>query len=193
MEPKIAILTGSKGRGSNMAAIVRASQSGAIPASVAIVITPREETPAGQVAQELGIQIVTCSPKSPRYAEELLSKLRDHQITLVCLAGYMTLLPIGVLSEFPNRVLNVHPALLPKFGGKGMYGSFVHEAVLAAGETESGCSVHYVTERYDEGAVIHQRQCPVLPGDTVETLSTRVLEQEHLAYPEAINLVLSQL
>lgn len=176
-----------------MAAIVRASQSGAIPASVAIVITPREETPASQVAQELGIQVVTCSPKSPHYAEELLSTLRDHQITLVCLAGYMNLLPLEVLSEFPNRVLNVHPALLPKFGGKGMYGSFVHEAVLAANETESGCSVHYVTEHYDEGAVIHQRRCPVLPGDTVETLSARVLEQEHLAYPEAINLVLGQL
>jgi phosphoribosylglycinamide formyltransferase-1 len=102
----------------------------------------------------------------------------------------MRLLPEEVLAAFPNRVLNIHPALLPKFGGKGMYGMHVHEAVVAARETESGCTVHFVNEHYDEGAILHQRRCPVLPDDTPETLAARVLEQEHLAYPEAIQLVL---
>ncbi|MBX3113926.1 MAG: phosphoribosylglycinamide formyltransferase [Fimbriimonadaceae bacterium] len=190
MEPRIAILTGSKGRGSNMAAIIKASQSGMIPAAVAVVIAPRENTPAAEVANELGVETEVCSPKQPDYADSLLNILTSNQITLICLAGYMTLLPLEVLNVFPNRVLNVHPALLPKFGGKGMYGHFVHEAVLAAKETVSGCSVHYVTEHYDEGAVIHQRSCPVFPDDTTETLAGRVLEQEHIAYPEAINIVL---
>jgi len=192
MEPKIAILTGSKGRGSNMAAIIKASNSGLIPAPIAIVVAPRENTPAAEVATELGTKIAVCSHNEPGYANTLLELLRSNQVTLICLAGYMTLLPLEVLNEYPNQVLNVHPALLPKFGGKGMYGHFVHEAVLAAKETVSGCSVHYVTERYDEGAVIHQRSCPVFPDDTTETLAGRVLEQEHLAYPEAINIVLRQ-
>jgi phosphoribosylglycinamide formyltransferase-1 len=99
-------------------------------------------------------------------------------------------LPLEVLSLFPNRVLNIHPALLPKFGGKGMYGHHVHEAVLAAGEAESGCSVHFVNERYDEGAVILQKVCPVLPDDTPDTLAARVLVLEHQAYPEALAKVI---
>lgn len=176
-----------------MAAIIKASQSGMIPAPVEVVIAPRENTPAAEVAKELGINTEVCSPKEPDYADSLLKILNSNKITLICLAGYMTLLPLEVLNAFPNRVLNVHPALLPKFGGKGMYGHFVHEAVLAAKETVSGCSVHYVTEHYDEGAVIHQRSCPVFPDDTTETLAGRVLEQEHIAYPEAINIVLRQL
>ncbi|HSI73564.1 MAG TPA: formyltransferase family protein, partial [Fimbriimonas sp.] len=90
----------------------------------------------------------------------------------------------------PNRVLNIHPALLPKFGGKGMYGRRVHEAVLAAGETESGCTIHLVTPVYDEGPIILQKTCPVLEGDTPETLATRVLQVEHEAYPEALAKVI---
>ncbi|MFN3683119.1 MAG: formyltransferase family protein, partial [Fimbriimonadaceae bacterium] len=111
--------------------------------------------------------------------------------TLVCLAGYMRLLPKEVLDSFPNRVLNIHPALLPKFGGKGMYGMRVHEAVLRAGEAESGCTVHLVNERYDEGPIVVQLRCPVLPDDTPETLAARVLELEHRAYPEAVRKVLA--
>ena len=106
--------------------------------------------------------------------------------SIVCLAGFLRLLPTEVLNGFPGRILNIHPSLLPKFGGKGMYGIRVHEAVLAAGENESGCTVHLVSEHYDEGAILLQRRCAVLPDDTPETLAARVLKEEHIAYIQAI-------
>lgn len=111
----------------------------------------------------------------------------------ICLAGFMKLLPSEVLRAFPNRVLNIHPALLPKFGGKGMYGHHVHEAVLAAGEKESGCTVHLVTDQYDEGEILVQLCCPVRATDTPESLAARVLELEHRAYPEAVRLLMERL
>jgi phosphoribosylglycinamide formyltransferase-1 len=107
------------------------------------------------------------------------------------LAGYLRLLPVEVLRKFPGRVLNIHPALLPKFGGKGMYGRHVHEAVIASGDSESGASVHLVDERYDEGQVLVQRRCSVLPDDTPQSLAARVLKEEHLAYVEALQRLLS--
>jgi phosphoribosylglycinamide formyltransferase-1 len=103
----------------------------------------------------------------------------------------MTLLPSAVVSAYPGKILNIHPALLPKFGGKGMYGLRVHEAVLAAGEKESGCTVHFVNEDYDDGPPLYQAKCPVLPDDTPETLAERVLELERDAYPEALRLALA--
>ena len=102
----------------------------------------------------------------------------------------MRLLPQNILDAYPHRVLNIHPALLPKFGGQGMYGAHLHRAVLDSGDTESGCTVHLVNERYDEGPIIHQLRCPVLPDDTPETLAARVLELEHEAYVVAINHVI---
>jgi phosphoribosylglycinamide formyltransferase-1 len=103
---------------------------------------------------------------------------------LVLLAGWLQLLRIPAMYE--GRVMNIHPALLPKFGGKGMWGHHVHEAVLAAGERESGCTVHLVNNEYDAGPVVLQRACPVLPGDTPDTLAARVFEEEKLAYPDAV-------
>jgi phosphoribosylglycinamide formyltransferase-1 len=98
----------------------------------------------------------------------------------------MSMVPAPVLAAFPDRIFNVHPALLPKFGGKGMYGMHVHEAVVAAGETESGCTVHLVNEHYDEGRILLQLRCPALPDDTPETLAARVLTLEHQAYVQAL-------
>lgn len=103
----------------------------------------------------------------------------------------MRLLPSEVLERYPNRVLNIHPALLPKFGGKGMYGMHVHKAVVEAEESESGCTVHYVNERYDEGAIILQLRCEVRPTDTPEDVAARVLKLEHKAFAEALALVMS--
>lgn len=189
---RIAILIGSQGRGTNMANIVAAAKSGSIPAEVVAVISPRPATPAVLRAEALGAPIVILSHKEDGYPEKLLQALLQAQVDLVCLAGYMTMLPLNVVNHFEGRILNIHPALLPKYGGKGMYGRHVHEAVLAAGETESGCTVHFVNEVYDEGPILHQRRCPVLPGDTPETLSERVLDLEHTAYVEAINLMLKK-
>lgn len=166
-----------------MAAIIEACASGRLAAEVAVVVGSREGSPALERAAQVGIRTAVVTPGDD-YGSRLLEMLDGCD--WVCLAGYMRLLPAEVLARFPNRVLNIHPALLPKFGGKGMYGQRVHEAVLAAGETESGCTVHYVNEQYDEGAIILQRRCAVEPGDTPETLAARVLEQEHLAYVEAL-------
>ena len=113
--------------------------------------------------------------------------LREKSIDLVCLCGYLRWLRID--PDFRDRVMNIHPALLPDFGGPGMHGDRVHAAVLAAGRTISGCTVHYVDEHYDHGATILQRTCPVLPGDDITSLSARVFEQECIAYPEAIRML----
>jgi phosphoribosylglycinamide formyltransferase-1 len=110
--------------------------------------------------------------------------LRAHRADLVCLCGYLRLLPIA--GGFEGRVLNIHPALLPRHGGKGMYGHRVHEAVLAAGDRESGCTVHLCTDEYDRGPIVLQRRVPVLPGDTPDALAARVFAAECEAYPEAI-------
>lgn len=192
MAPRIAFFVGSQGRGTNMANLVAACLSGSVPAVPALVVSPKAGTPAVLRAESLGIRVKVV-PKTERYAEDLLLALKESQIDVVCLAGYMFLLPKEVVGAFPRRILNIHPALLPKFGGKGMYGIHVHEAVIAAGEKESGCTVHFVTERYDEGDIVLQKRCPVTPDLTPETLAHRVLDLEHAAYPEALKLVLESL
>lgn len=175
-----------------MAAIIRATQKGILAgcAEVALVIAPRTETPAESTACELGIPTRVLDPKAPDYADQLLPTLAEARIDLICLAGFMSLFPTPVLRAYPQRVLNIHPALLPKYGGKGMYGRHVHRAVAESGDNESGCTVHYVTEQYDEGAPILQLTCPVSAGATAEEIAEAVLTLEHRAYPEAIKRVL---
>ena len=118
----------------------------------------------------------------------MLEALRGHEVGLVCLAGYMRMLPESVVNEYKNAVMNVHPALLPLFGGKGMYGEHVHRAVLESGMKVTGCTVHFVDYDYDTGPVILQRCVAVEEGDTPQTLAARVLPAEHAAYVEAISL-----
>ena len=173
-----------------MRALAEACQADQLPAKIEVVIAPRVETPAVETAKTLGLRTSILSPDDLGYDDSLLEALKDCD--WVCLAGYMKLLPTAVLRAFPNRVLNIHPALLPKFGGKGMYGVHVHAAVLDGDETESGCTVHYVTEKYDEGEIVLQLRCPVLPDDTPETLAKRVLELEHQAYPEALKVAMER-
>jgi phosphoribosylglycinamide formyltransferase-1 len=188
---RIAVIVGTKGRGSNMLALARAGRAGSIPAEVVLVYGSNPYAPALAAAREAGIEVVTSPDREAGFGSWLLATLRQHDIDLICLAGYLRLLPSEVLDAYPNRVLNIHPALLPKYGGKGMYGLHVHEAVLAAGEKESGCTVHYVTAEYDEGATILQFSCPVKPDDTPESLAKRILAMEHAAYPEAVSRVLA--
>lgn len=173
-------------------ALIQHGRKEAMPAEVAVVVSPRSTSPAAERAIAEGVPVATLASKEPDYAERLVELLAQHQIDIVCLAGYMTLLPEAVLESFPGRVLNIHPALLPKHGGKGMYGHFVHEAVIEAGDRESGCSIHVVTKQYDEGPVIHQLRCPVLPGDTPELLAERVLRLEQQAYAEAVGMLWRQ-
>lgn len=172
-----------------MLALVAAGRAGSMPAEVQLVFGSNPDAPALAAAAGAGLATASLSDRDELFGQRLLTLLREHAIDLICLAGYLRLIPREVLDAYPRRVLNIHPALLPKHGGKGMYGHHVHEAVLAAGDSESGCSVHWVTEAYDEGAVILQKRCPVLPGDTADTLAARVLHLEHEAYPEAVSLV----
>src|SRR5208337_379575 len=125
-----------------------------------------------EVARRKGLAVGVVPYKIEDYAARLLDLLQSERCDLICLAGFMRLLPSEILDAYPDRILNIHPALLPKHGGKGMYGMHVHEAVLAAGDKESGCTVHLVNERYDEGRIVLQMRCPVEAGDTPETLAS---------------------
>jgi phosphoribosylglycinamide formyltransferase-1 len=121
----------------------------------------------------------------------LQRELEAARIDLVLLAGFMRLIPAALVHAWPDRIINIHPSLLPKHGGKGMYGHRVHEAVLAAGDTESGITIHLVNERYDEGRVLFQARCPVLPGDDADTLAGRIHALEHAHYPPVVEAYLA--
>jgi formyltetrahydrofolate-dependent phosphoribosylglycinamide formyltransferase len=171
-----------------MQAILKACRTGRIPAKGALVIAPSFSAPAVEKAREMGAEVAIVNPDDEHFGEELLALLDAEQIDLLCLAGYMKLLPQSVVKHMDKRIINIHPALLPKYGGKGMYGARVHQAVLDAGDRESGCTVHYVTENYDEGEILLQVRCPVEPDDSAETLAARILLLEHECYVEAIRL-----
>ena len=168
-----------------------------IPAAVVLVISDRAWILALERAAKLLLPSQVVSRKNYEsegaHAQALLELLKKHQIDLICLAGYLTKVPDKVVRAYRGRIINIHPALLPKFGGKGFYGENVHEAVLAAKEKESGATVHYVDEEYDHGSIILQQKVPVLPADTPETLAQRVHQVEYEIYPQAIKLVLEKL
>ena len=186
---RVAILVGSKGRGSNMEALIRASLKTDRGWEVALVISPVADNTASQTAREMGVEVVVLGPKDQEYEAKLVGSLQEKMVDIICLAGLMTKLPVAVLQAFPGRIINIHPSLLPKFGGKGMYGLHVHQAVLESGEAESGCTVHVVTEEYDDGPIVIQKKCPVEPGETVESLATKVLSLEHEIFPLAVDIL----
>ncbi len=184
------------GRGSNFHAILTAIETGAIPeARIACVVSNNSAAGILQIAREHSLPAYHMSSahfsSEEDFVERLLSLLDEHEANLIALAGYMKLLPPRLIERYRQRIVNIHPALLPKFGGKGMYGHHVHEAVLAAGERESGATVHVVDEDFDHGPVLMQKRIPVLPGDTPETLAARVLVVEHELYPEVLRRIAS--
>lgn len=120
----------------------------------------------------------------------VLEKVKSFHPELIVLAGFLWLMPEGFVKEYPNKIINIHPALLPKYGGKGMYGHHVHAAVVAAREAESGITIHYVNEHFDEGEAILQERCPVRPGDSAEEVAARVLELEHQHFAPTIERLL---
>jgi len=171
------------GRGSNLEALLRAIGPEA-PARVVLVLSSRPDAPALEQATAREIPSVTL--RDPSDSQEWLGALERHAVDLVVLAGYLKLVPSDVIARFRGRIINIHPALLPSFGGKGMYGRRVHEAVLASGARESGATVHLVDEVYDRGAILGQARVPVFPGDDPERLAARVLEVEHRLLPAAV-------
>jgi formyltetrahydrofolate-dependent phosphoribosylglycinamide formyltransferase len=188
----IAVMVSGHGRGSNLQAITDASRDGRIDGRVAVVIGMKDDAPAMEGARSAGVSTVAISPKAcgsdEAYAARVLDVLAEHKVDLLCLAGYMRVLPAEIIKAYRHRVMNIHPALIPLFCGKGMYGEHVHQAALDYGVKVSGCTVHLVDEEYDTGPIILQKVVPVEEGDTAETLAARVLVQEHEAYPEAIQL-----
>ncbi|MBN1430250.1 MAG: phosphoribosylglycinamide formyltransferase [Anaerolineae bacterium] len=177
-------------RGSNMQAIIDACKEGRLQAQPCVVISNNSGSGALLRAQAEGIphyhRSSNTHPDPDRLDEEMCRLLQHHRTDLVILAGYMRKLGPKTLAEYRGRILNIHPALLPRHGGQGMYGSHVHEAVLAAGDRETGVTIHLVDEEYDRGAIIAQARVPVLETDTVDTLAARVLETEHRFFVETL-------
>ena len=137
-------------------------------------------------ARQLQVPACVFTREEFRNPDKLLRRLQDEDTDFIVLAGFLWLVPPCITAAYPNRIVNIHPALLPAYGGKGMYGHHVHEAVLAAGEQQSGITIHYVNDRYDSGDIIFQATCPVLPDDTPDTLAARVHELEYRHFPRVI-------
>lgn len=182
----------ASGGGSNMQAIMDRLATGEIHGRIMLVISDNPEAFALARAHAAGIATrVLCYPDYPSrsaYTEAITQALVTADVELVIHAGFMRMLTREIVDVFSGRMMNIHPALLPSFGGAGMYGHHVHKAVLAYGAKVSGCTVHFVTEEVDGGPIIAQRTVTVLENDTPDTLAARVLTQEHLAYPEAVKL-----
>lgn len=175
------------GRGSNMQSIMAAIESGQIKAEIGIVLTDKPEARALQVASEAGIKSVCVNRKAcstqQEFEEKLVAELKAANVTLVVLAGFMRILSPYFVETYCHRILNIHPSLLPSFGG-----AHAHRDVLAYGTKVSGCTIHFVDEGMDHGPIILQDTVPVLDDDTEDTLAARVLTKEHILYPKAIEL-----
>jgi phosphoribosylglycinamide formyltransferase-1 len=187
MLPRLGILI--SGRGSNLQSIVAATKNGVIPAVVGVVISDRAGAGGLAWAREAGIEALWIDPKRhssrAEYDRGVADALRDHQIDVVCLAGFMRLVGAPLLEAFPNRILNIHPSLLPSFPGRD-----AQRQALEHGVRISGATVHLVTSELDNGPIVLQAAVPVDDNDSVENLSARILAEEHRLYPEAIRLVL---
>jgi phosphoribosylglycinamide formyltransferase 1 len=179
--------------GSNMQAIIDACKSGALQATPAVVISNNSDSGALARAALEGIPHYCLSGKSHSEPEALDQAIVDtlirHGVDIIVLAGYMKKIGPKVLKHFKGHILNIHPALLPRHGGQGRYGLHVHEAVIAAGDKESGASIHIVDENYDTGPVIAQDRVLVMPGDTPETLAARILEIEHTLFAKTLQRI----
>lgn len=178
------------GRGSNFEAIARNVQAGKIPASIALVLSNREDAPGLTRAREIGLAtrfIPSKGKEREAYDHEVVAALQEFQVDLVCLAGFMRILSPYFIRAFPRRILNIHPALLPAFPGLD-----AQKQALEYGAKFTGCTVHIVDEGVDTGPIIRQAVVPILDDDTVETLSARILKEEHRIYSEAICLMLEE-
>ena len=177
------------GGGSNLQALLDALPAGG-PVQVALVVSNTPKAGGLDRARKAGVPAAVLA--DPADGAEWLRLLREHRIDLVVLAGYLKLVPRQVIAAYRGRILNIHPALLPEFGGAGMYGKRVHQAVLDARREATGCTVHLVDEEYDRGEILAQARVPVLPGDTAETLAARVLAEEHKLLPRVVLEVASR-
>ena len=181
---RIAVM--ASGSGTDLQSIIDACESGQIPGKIAVVISNNSDAYALERGRKHGAEALFINHRGKTrevHEHEISDALESREIDLIVLAGYLRIFTNYFPEKYKNKMINIHPALLPKYGGKGMHGMNVHEAVIAAGEKTSGCSVHFVTEGVDEGPIIAWCKVPVLPEDTAETLQVKVLETEHILLP----------
>jgi phosphoribosylglycinamide formyltransferase-1 len=186
----------ASGRGSNFQVILANIRDGVIPARVNLLITNKSDAGAIQTAQENNIPYrVFPAKKFPdaiAYNDAILAELQQHEIDYVVLAGYLKLIGIQIVRAYENRIINIHPALLPSFGGKGMYGHHVHQAVYESGVKYSGPTVHLVNSEYDSGPIVMQQAVPLDDDDTPESIAAKVLRAEHDLFPRAVKMLVEE-
>lgn len=191
------IVVFASGSGSNFQSIIDAVESGDLNARIAGLISNKHGVKAVGRAAGRGIPYIVMSENDfedySLYEIELLNTLAEWDTDLIVLAGYLRKIPLSVIKAFKKRILNIHPSLLPKYGGKGFYGMNVHQAVIESGDSQSGCSVHVVTEEYDEGPILEQSVVDVAEDDNAESLAKKVLKEEHRLYPKVIANYLTSL
>lgn len=180
----------ASGTGSNARKIVNYFQSHT-DIEVTIIVSNKPTAPVLEMAAENNIATLVIQRASFYQTEEIVTELSG--IDLIVLAGFLWLIPTYLIRSFPNKIVNIHPALLPKFGGKGMYGKYVHQAVKTAKETESGITIHYVNEAYDEGQIIFQKSCSLAASDTPEDIAQKVLKLEHTHFAPVIEQLLTKM
>lgn len=189
MKTRIAIF--ASGSGSNAQKIMEYFKSHT-EGEVVLVLTNNPQAYVLQRADNFEIPTHVFTRHEFYKTEDVVKLLKNLQVDLIVLAGFLWLVPLSLLKAFPNQIINIHPALLPKYGGKGMYGDHVHKAVLANGETESGITIHFVNENFDEGEIIHQAKYKVEPGDTLEVLQFKGQQLEHHHFPKVIEGLLKK-
>lgn len=182
----------ASGRGSNMLAIVKDCHAGKLDAEAAVVISNNASAGALEYARETGVPAYHLSARThpENLDHEITNVLKSHDVDWVILAGYMKKIGPQLLESFQGRIFNIHPSLLPRHGGRGMYGNHVHESVLAAGDTETGVTIHMVEGEYDQGRILAQAKVPVEKNDTPEVLAARVLKVEHILYSDTLQDVI---
>ena len=183
MPIKIAIF--ASGSGSNAENIANYHSKSSV-FEFPLIISNKADAYVHERAKRLQIPSFTFSREDFLSGDKIITLLKEHKIEYIVLAGFLLKIPNSLVEAYPNKIINIHPALLPKFGGKGMYGHHVHQAVADAGEKESGITIHYVNSNYDEGSIIFQTKCPVLPTDTADAIAQKVHELEYDYYPKVI-------
>ncbi|MDD3036357.1 phosphoribosylglycinamide formyltransferase [Bacteroides sp.] len=189
MRKSIAIF--ASGSGTNAENIIRHFQKNDF-IQVSLVLSNKSDAYVLERAHRLGVPCNVFPKEDWIAGDEILAVLQEYNIDFVVLAGFLIRVPDLLLHAYPNKIINIHPALLPKFGGKGMYGDRIHEAVIAAGEKETGITIHYINEHYDEGNIIFQATCPVLPEDSPASVAKKVHALEYECFPLAIEKLLSE-
>jgi len=193
----INIVVFASGSGTNFQAIIDAVENGQINGRIVGLISNKKGIQAIDRAQKHNIDHEYLAPSDfssyPNYVEALLKQLEQWDTQLIALAGYMIKIPSEIIDKYKDRIVNIHPSLLPKYGGKGFYGKKVHRAVIDNKEEISGCTVHMVTEEYDQGPILGQRKVPVRKSDDPETLAKRILKEEHKLFPEIIAKLAKQI